>query len=95
VNTINIQRGAQAKIGEFWVGVMRVGRPDGINRVQLMIDGPEGSRITILAQGESLYLGEFELKVLSVLDRDKGEPLVEIGWGSEAGSTPGTAPSDS
>ena len=91
MNTVRVQRGGQAKFGEFWVGVMRVGSPDGIDRVKLMIDGAQGSRIILLAQGESVSLGESELKFLSVLDRDEGEPLVEMEWGPEGGSTSGPA----
>lgn len=95
MNAISIQRGGQAKLGEFWVGVMRVGRPDGIIHVQLMIDGPDGSRIVGLAVGEAVPIGDSHLKVVSVLDRDKGESSVEMEWGSGgAEPTIGIAPSD-
>lgn len=66
--TITAKQGAQPHIHGVRVGVMRLGRPDGVGVARLALRTEEESRIELMREGESVQLfGRGSLTLRTVL----------------------------
>lgn len=56
METITAKQGAQPRIRGVRIGIMRLGRPEGIGVARLALRNSEESRIELLREGESVEL---------------------------------------